>query len=151
MIQFYNIAIVNFKAEKNDTYTLSFYNEKVTFSYLHLIDNLTGDDVDLLAQPYYSFKAKKDDYASRFKLVFCAKDASTGLVSDENFAFFSNGRLIVANEGESILQLVDVAGRVVSSETVIGSCSVGIDATHGLYLLRLVSGEKVKTQKVVVR
>lgn len=140
-----------FEAVNNGDYTLCFNTENMNFSYLHLVDNLTGDDVDLLAQPDYSFKAKKEDYASRFKLVFCAKDASTGSASDENFAFFSNGRLIVANEGESILQLVDVAGRVVSSETVIGSCSVGIDATHGLYLLRLVSGEKVKTQKIVVR
>jgi hypothetical protein len=140
-----------FQAVNNGDYTLCFNTENMNFGYLHLVDNLTGDDVDLLAQPDYSFKAKKEDYASRFKLVFCAKDASTGLASDENFAFFSNGRLIVANEGESILQLVDVAGRVVSSETVIGSCSVGIDATHGLYLLRLVSGEKVKTQKIVVR
>lgn len=140
-----------FEAANNGDFTLCFNTENMDFGYLHLVDNLTGDDVDLLAQPCYSFKAKKEDYASRFKLVFCAKDASTGLVSDENFAFFSNGRLIVANEGESILQLVDVAGRVVSSETVIGSCSVGIDAIPGLYLLRLVSGEKVKTQKVVVR
>ena len=140
-----------FQAANNGDYTLCFNTENMDFGYLHLVDNLTGDDVDLLAQPYYSFKAKKDDYASRFKLVFSAKDASTGLASDENFAFFSNGRLIVSNEGESILQLVDVAGRIVSSETVIGSCSVGIDATHGLYLLRLVSGEKVKTQKIVVR
>jgi len=40
---------VNFKAAKDGTYTLSFDMENVEFDYLHLIDNLTGADVDLLA------------------------------------------------------------------------------------------------------
>ena len=61
---------VNFKAEKDGAYTLSFTIENVEFSYLHLIDNKTGDDVDLLANPKYSFDALTTDYASRFKLVF---------------------------------------------------------------------------------
>jgi hypothetical protein len=38
--------------------------------YLHLIDNLTGADVDLLQMPEYTFTAKTTDYASRFRLVF---------------------------------------------------------------------------------
>ena len=46
--------------------------EEVEFSYLHLIDNLTGNDVDLLATPSYSFEAKTTDYDLRFKLVFKA-------------------------------------------------------------------------------
>ena len=139
---------VCFKAAKNGDYTLCFETENMSFGYLHLIDNLTGDNVDLLAQPYYTFTARTDDYASRFKLVFVCNDVDD---SNESFAFFSNGQLIVSNEGESIVQLVDMAGRVVSSETVSGSCTVDIDAVPGLYLLRLVSGEKVKTQKIVVR
>ena len=39
---------VNFKAEKNGTYTLSVSVENVEMEYLHLIDNMTGEDVDLL-------------------------------------------------------------------------------------------------------
>ena len=61
---------LNFKAETDGTYTLSFNAEEVSFSYLHLIDNLTGADVDLLASPTYTFTAKTTDYESRFKLVF---------------------------------------------------------------------------------
>ena len=37
---------------------------------LHLIDNLTGKDINLLETPEYSFDAKATDNASRFKLVF---------------------------------------------------------------------------------
>ncbi len=43
------------------------------FDYLHLIDSLTGDDVDLLATPIYTFKASARDDASRFRLVFSIK------------------------------------------------------------------------------
>ena len=143
---------VCFKAAKDVEYTLNFSIENVDFGYLHLIDNLTGDDVDLLAQPNYSFKASTSDYASRFKLVFVSENGpSTGSGASGDFAFFSNGQLIVNNDGESVLQLMDIAGRVVSSESVSGCCSVSVDATPGLYLLRLISGENVKTQKIVVQ
>ena len=76
---------VNFKAEEDGTYTLSFTSEEVEFSYLHLIDNLIGNDVDLLSQdvistegkksPSYTFTAKTTDGENRFKLVF-ATDGS---------------------------------------------------------------------------
>ena len=44
---------VNFKAENNGSYTLSVNAEDVNFAYLHLIDNMNGNDVDLLANPSY--------------------------------------------------------------------------------------------------
>lgn len=63
---------INFKAEKDGSYILTFSAEKVKFDYLHLIDSLTGDDVDLLSNPSYSFEAMTTDYVSRFRLVFSA-------------------------------------------------------------------------------
>jgi hypothetical protein len=61
---------VNFKAEKNGTYTLTANTDKVETTYLHLIDSLTGTDVDLLVTPTYTFTATTHDDASRFRLVF---------------------------------------------------------------------------------
>ncbi len=82
---------VNFKAERNGTYTLHFNAEEVGFSYLHLVDNLTGTDVDLLHSnaviagedsqspaPSYTFEAKITDYANRFKLVFSSGGDAEG-------------------------------------------------------------------------
>lgn len=137
---------VNFKAEANGSYTMSFGSENVTFSYLHLIDNLTGADVDLLATPSYTFDASTTDYASRFRLVFATGDNS----DDDSFAFFSNGSFVVSNEGEATLQVVDVMGRILKSENISGSASVKVDAASGVYMLRLVNGNDVKVQKVVV-
>ena len=136
---------VNFKAEKSGTYTMSFSSREVSFEYLHLIDNMTGADVNLLEVPVYTFDARTTDYASRFKLVF-----ATGNSDDENFAYFNNGNLIVSNDGEAILQVVDVMGRILSSETVSGTCTKHIDAAKGVYMVRLVNGNDVKVQKIVV-
>ena len=143
---------VNFKAETNGTYTLSFTAEKVSFAYLHLIDNMTGEDVDLLAgastgSATYTFTAKTTDYESRFKLVFVCGDAN----DDNAFAFFSNGSFVINNEGEATLQVIDVNGRILKNESINGCANVNVKAAAGVYMLRLVNGNDVKVQKVVVR
>ena len=140
---------VNFKAESNGNYTLSFSNENVEFSYLHLIDNLTGNDVDLLANPSYSFEAKTTDYASRFRLVF----ATGSSVTDSNFGFINGmGNLCIFGiDGTATLQVIDVTGRIISTETFSGSYEKNLNVAPGVYMLRLINGNDVKVQKMVVR
>ncbi len=135
---------VNFKAGKSGSYSVAVSSE-LSFNYLHLIDNKTGADVDLLVNPVYSFDAETTDYASRFKLVFATGN------SDDTFAFYSNGSFVVSNEGEAVVQVMDVTGRMLSSETISGSASVDVDGAAGVYMIRLVNGENVKVQKVVVK
>jgi hypothetical protein len=136
---------VNFKAEENGTYTLNINTEEISFGYLHLIDNMTGNDVDLLATPSYSFDAKTTDYESRFKLVFATGNA------DDTFAFYSNGSFVINNEGNATLQVIDINGRILKSESINGCANVNVNAAQGIYMLRLVNGDNVKVQKVVVR
>ena len=138
---------VSFKAENNGSYTLSVNAEEVSFAYLHLIDNMTGNDVDLLQTPSYSFEAKTTDYESRFKLVFATGDNS----NDDNFAFYSNGSFVINNEGNAELQVIDIMGRIVKSESINGCANVSVNGAAGVYMLRLVNGDNVKTQKVVVK
>ncbi len=148
---------VNFKAENNGRYTLSVDIEKVSFDYLHLIDNMTGADVDLLATPTYTFNARTTDYASRFKLVFAAtgieENPSTG---SGTFAYNNGSEWVIANPStgsgdNATLQVIDMMGRVLSSETISGSCSKAINVATGVYMLRLINGNDVKVQKIVVR
>ena len=138
---------VNFKAKENGTYTLNLSSEGTTFNYLHLIDNLTGNDVNLLQTPYYTFEAKTGDYASRFKLVFATSDAN----EDSQFAFISNGEIIV--NGEGTLQVIDMLGHILISRLVVsGSNLLSSDfLTNGVYVLRLINGEIVRTQKIIVK
>lgn len=138
---------LHFKAEDDGSYVLDFSKEEVTFDYLHLIDNKTGADIDLLSTPSYSFEAHTIDFTSRFKLVFATSSNS----GENNFAFYSNGSFIINNEGKATLQVIDVMGRILSSEQIIGCYSKAVHAAPGVYMLRLVNGDDVRTQKVVVR
>ena len=136
---------VSFRAAENGTYTLTFNTEDVELGYLHLIDNMTGNDVNLLSTPSYSFEASTTDYANRFKLVFATGNA------DDEFAFFSNGSFVINNEGNATVQVMDVNGRIISSESINGCANVNVKAAAGVYMIRLVNGSNVKVQKVVVK
>jgi hypothetical protein len=142
---------VNFKAESNGSYTISFNTENVELGYLHLIDNMNGNDVDLLANPSYSFEAKTTDYEGRFKLVFVANSEDGPSTGSGTFAFNSNGNWTISNEGEATLQVIDVNGQILKSENINGCGNVNVNVAAGVYLLRLVNGDIIKTQKVVIK
>ena len=140
---------LNFKAAQNGTYTLDFKVEDMETDYLHLIDNMTGADVDLLTTPSYTFESSTDDYEARFKLVFANYEDT----NDDNvhFAYYADGeiRLVETCHGAS-LQVVDMMGRVVLAGDAMNRVPTA-GMTAGVYVLRLINGEQVKTQKIVVR
>jgi len=140
---------VSFRAAENGTYTLSIETENVEMDYLHLIDNMTGMDVDLLQTPNYSFEAKTSDYASRFRLVFSVNGIDEQ--NAETFAYFNGSEWVVSNLGEATLQVVDVMGRMLSSQAISGNAELSLNQPAGVYMLRLINGNDVKVQKVVVR
>ena len=149
---------LNFKASKNGEYTLTIHPEAVELEYLHLIDNLTGADVDLLALQQaqgpanYTFEAKTTDYASRFRLVFSGKEADGPSSGSETFAFVNNGNIIITGaEAGAKLQIVDMTGRVVASCGGHTRCVPTTGMAKGVYVLRLINGDDVKTQKIVIR
>lgn len=136
-----------FTTTEGGIHTLTFKVENMDCDYLHLVDNATGADIDLLRTPKYSFNANDCPYATRFKLVF-AEEATNDIA--DNFAFVSNGQLMVNNSGEAILQVMDVAGRVLSTETIRDSYGKSLGLSAGVYVVRLSNGHDVKVQKIVV-
>ena len=144
---------LNFKATKNGEYTLSVNPEDVEMEYLHLIDNMTGADIDLLQTPDYTFNAKTTDYASRFRLVFSTNSVSEDTDGDDAaFAYISNGEIVLTDAtADATLQIVDVTGRVVVSVGGHTRCVPTAGMTPGVYVLRLINGNDVKTQKMVIR
>ena len=79
--------------------------------------------------------------------------ATGSSLTDDNFSFInSNGNFsIFGIEGEATLQVLDVMGRMLSTETFSSSIEKRLDVVPGVYFIRLVNGVDVKTQKVVVR
>ena len=150
---------VNFKAAQDGEYTITVNPEDVEMNYLHLIDNLTGADVDLLALnggdathcvSTYTFTGKTTDYESRFKLVFDARQG--GADADGDFAFISNGEIIINGcNSNATLQVVDMLGRIVIQRRD-GACIISTDAlVPGAYVLRLVDGGEIRNQKLIIK
>jgi len=141
---------VNFKAAKNGTYTLGFEVKDLNLNYLHLIDNMTGTEVDLLATASYTFEGKTTDYESRFRLVFACEDADS---DNEYFAYYANGEIVItgiADAFDASLQIVDMMGRIITTRVGRIQCVPTSGITAGVYVLRLINGNEVKTQKIVI-
>lgn len=144
---------VNFKAKENGEYTLTVETANCqlsTVNYLHLIDNIAGTDIDLLAEPSYTFSAKNDDYESRFCLVFNAKQDGNA-VENEHFAFVSNDEIII--NGEGTIQIVDILGRPMLTKdlSTLNSKLSTLNFTPGIYVLRLINGNEIKNQKIIIK
>ena len=140
---------VNFEAAEKGTYTLTVSPRDMLVPFLQLIDKQMGVTVNLLRTPSYTFDATPFDRPDRFELAFRTTKLQFKEVTTV-FGFNNNGRWVISNEGDAILQVVDVNGRILSSEEIHGDCTKQIKAAPGVYLLRLINGEDVKVQKIVV-
>lgn len=147
---------LRFKAYENGNYTLRFEVNEMEISTLNLIDNIAGSQTDLLSNPNYTFSANTNDYASRFKIVF-KPDYGIEELENEVFAYYSNGaiRLYGLDSSKELsLQICDLAGRTVWSETINnrdGEHTVSMKLIPGIYLLRLTDGSRIQTQKIVIK
>jgi hypothetical protein len=125
--------------------------EGLVLDYLHLIDNMTGADVDLLSTPSYVFEARDGDYATRFRLAFAP---ICGDANGDNamFAYYADGEIrFVETFQDATLQVVDMTGRVVAT---VGDVSGNVSTsgmTPGVYVLRLVTDDDIRVQKIVVK
>jgi hypothetical protein len=77
----------------------------------------------------------------------CAAADEAVCVPSEAFAFFSNGEIIV--DGEGMLQVIDMMGRIIISRDCVHTVSIN-GMTPGVYVLHLINGDDVKTQKMVL-
>lgn len=138
---------VIFKNTKNADYTITLEGIE-DFSYLHLIDNLTGADTDMLIEKDYKFHANGNEYAERFKII-CRDCTGIGENAETSmFAYVNNGNVVV--NGEGTLQLIDMTGRIINTVEINGTQMIE-KPSCGVYVLRMISGNEVKTQKIVVK
>ncbi len=143
-----NTMPVSFKAREDGSYTLKTETTNLELGYLHLVDNLTGTDVDLLATPSYTFEARTTDHANRFTLVF---GNATGIEEGTPFAYYNGNDWEVSNTGDATLQVMDMTGRVLGTKTLNGNATISLNQPAGIYMLRLVNGNDVKVQKIIIK
>lgn len=140
-----------FQNKLNSDFTIAVKSKDTNFSYLQLVDNLTGAVVDLLHQPEYSFHANGNETTSRFKLVFKVMAGVEENITEAPFAYVSNGQLILTGvEEQSSLQVIDMTGRTILRKDGASIISI-TEMAPGVYVLRLVTNNNVKSQKIVIQ
>ena len=138
---------VIFKNTKNADYTITIKGVE-DFAYLHLVDKITGEDVDMLLEQSYTFHATGYEYAERFNLVCRGVEGVGENAETTMFAYVIDGNIVV--NGEGTLQLIDMTGRVINTVEINGTQMIE-KPSYGVYVLRMISGNEVKTQKIVVK
>lgn len=133
-----------FDAKEIGTYTISM-KPNGDFNYIHLIDRMTGEDIDMLIEGEYKFNALDSDNVNRFIVRLSNGDEING---NDNFAYQSGNQLYINEIGT--IQIIDMTGRVVINETLSGNTVDISDLRNAAYIVRLVSGNGVKTQKIIV-
>ena len=134
-----------FKANTFGEYNFHVETEGM-FESITLFDKLTEAETNMLTGSY-TFTTTPKENGNRFVLKFAKGEGSN---EDDKFAFLSGNELII--EAEGVVQIVDVMGRVVYSNEVT-SDNNRIDTSKfntAAYIVRLITNDGIKTQKIVV-
>ena len=128
---------VRFDNRRVATYTMTWDLSEWQGGHPYLIDHFTGVKVDMLTMQEYSFEARGDEPSFRFQLVLDkALEGSVTVFPDF--------------QGEGIFQVIDLTGRVVYSQQ-----GGNVIDTRGLapsvYVVRLIEGDRERTEKILVR
>ena len=139
---------VMFSAKQMGSYSLSF-DINGEFETVTLVDRMTGVETDMIEEGEYNFIATSNDMKNRFVVRL-----SNSMTATEeflaNFVYQSGEELIVNAEGT--IQIIDMMGRVVySAEHSNGSNRINVsEFNNAAYVVRVVNGNGVKSQKVVI-
>ena len=143
-----NEVELTFVAKQMGSYSLSF-DINGEFETVTLVDRMTGVETDMIEEGEYNFIATSNDMKNRFVVRL-----SNSMTATEeflaNFVYQSGEELIVNAEGT--IQIIDMMGRVVySAEHSNGSNRINVsEFNNAAYVVRVVNGNGVKSQKVVI-
>ena len=116
-----------------------------------LVDNVTGRKVDLIQEGYYSFNTKAIE-GENGRFILYINSAYTGtpaINASDTYAYARDNILTVKNltVGDRV-QILDVAGRTISTGTASGNEFSTAVSQKGIYLVN-VKGEKASVIKVL--
>ena len=115
------------------------------FEYITLVDNVNGSETNMMTSSY-SFTATPKENGKRFSLKFAT---GNGADVQENFVYQSGSELVINAEGT--IQIIDMMGRVIYNNDVTSNNRIDISKFNKTaYIVRLINGNGVNTQKIVV-
>ena len=136
---------LNFNANKMGNYTISI-EPNGEFETVTLVDRFTGVETNML-EGEYTFTAMSSDNHNRFIVRFANGQQTT---DNSHFVYQSGEELILNIQGD--VQIVDVLGRVVYNGKAMNDINrINVSSFNsGAYMVRVVNGNDVKVEKVVI-
>ena len=145
---------ISFEAKTMNEYKISISVDDKKYDYVYLVDNYTGDVVDMLSSEEYGFVSTTDD-TDRFMLKLHEINSVEEGYCSQIFVYVNNNELIIEDISErSSIQIFDVLGRpIVSVEGCLDDkCIISLEQfKSGIYMVRKVDGRSVMVQKVMVK
>lgn len=90
--------------------------------------------------------------ASAWRFPYAEDANSDNDGNNAPFAYISNGEIVItADAGDAQLQIVDMMGRVIASYGGHTRCVPTSGMPADVYVLRLIDGNSVRTQKIVIQ
>lgn len=145
---------LSFRAMTMGEYTIKVSVDKNKFDYIYLVDNLTGEVANMMMEDY-TFMATTNDNPERFMIKLYNVESVEESIKINNFVYVNNGEIIVNNVmGESIVEIFDVMGRCVLKDNYHYEKTFVISSTslfdEGVYIIRLIDDNGVRTQKLLI-
>ena len=134
-----------FNANKMGNYTISI-EPNGEFETVTLVDRFTGVETNMLLEDY-NFTAMSSDNHNRFIVRMVNRQQTT---DNSHFVYQSGEELILNIQGD--VQIVDVLGRVVYNGKAMNDINrINVSSFNsGAYMIRVMNGNDVKVEKVVI-
>ena len=145
-----NSVSVGFKAK-----TMSEFKMRIEtvgeFDCIYLIDNSTGDKVNMLMEECYEFVGMPNGDINRFSLVF--DESNETVTTGEQFAYVSDNVIIIENvKGIGEVKVIDMLGRLMLTGKVSSGDGINVESLNtGVFVIQMIDESGLKTQKVLVK
>lgn len=144
---------LSFVAKTMGEYTIKISAKDDSFNNVYLVDNYTGNVVNLLVDNY-TFLSTTNDNANRFTLKLYEINSVEEFLDQEVFTFINNNELIINNVTvDAKIQIFDILGRPIVN---IDGCNdsrfvLSLDGfDSGVYVVRKIDNRCTMTQKVMI-
>ena len=142
--EYTNEIPISFKASRMGSYTISIDATKCNYDNVYLIDNESGNKIDILNNKY-TFIASSTKKTRDFTLLL-------GDSKESNFAFINKENIVIKNiKGQGTVLIYDAIGHLIIRNEAYLNCNIPTELlTNGIYVLRLIDDNGIKTQKIAV-
>ncbi|MFI3296459.1 MAG: FN3 associated domain-containing protein [bacterium] len=135
------------------TYTLSLNQDNEAYESIYLVDNTMGMRHNLINGDYiFTTDAAVND-AARFSIEISYVATETVTTENSDYMIYtSNGAINIENLcGSGSVNVYDVAGRLITCQTVTSSSFNVLSLPAGVYMVAIADGVSISSYKVVIR